>query len=81
MNGCSYNNHLVQSCIIDVMSKIEQNNLNFVILNWHTQKAEIYSKIEDVIAVDIGLNIMQVRHCIVLFVGIPSSPCLMLYVY
>jgi hypothetical protein len=69
---------LFQQYIVDVATKIEQNTLNFLVLNQAQFRAELYQRLADMVEHDVRLDPTQVDQRIVLLASFRGSPRFMM---
>jgi hypothetical protein len=81
LSALHFGGRLFQQYIIDIAAKIEQNTLNFLVLNQAQLRAELYQGVADMVEHDFQLHPAQVGQRIILPASFHGSPRFMMQAY
>jgi hypothetical protein len=81
LSAMHFSGRLFQQYIVDVTAKIEQNTLNFLVLNQGQLRAKLYQGLADMVEHDVRLNPRQVGQRIILPTSFRGSPRFMMQAY
>jgi hypothetical protein len=81
LSALHFGGRFFQQYIVDVAAKIEQNTLNFLVLNQAQLHAELYQGVADMVEHDFQLHPTQVGQQIILPASFHGSPRFMMQAY